>query len=75
MLSLQAARINNTEFDTPKSDSFSTDCDGSFGEEVFDVPMAEVEAIEEPDGIRNDVGWESVTFICVHGPILPISDG
>ena len=35
--------------------------------------MAEIEAIVEPDGTGNDTGWESVTFICVHLPILSSS--
>ena len=44
-----------------------------FGEQVFYISMSEIEAIVKPNGITNDVGWESVAFICVHEPILPKS--
>jgi hypothetical protein len=37
--------------------------------------VAEIEPEVQPDGIGDDVGWESVTLIGIHGPILPISDG
>ena len=73
VFSFQSAGINGAEFDAPKADGLSADGDASFGEEVFDIPMAEVEAIVEPDGIGNDVGWESVSFISIHSPILPVS--
>jgi hypothetical protein len=32
--------------------------------------MAEVESIVEPNGVGNDIGWESMTFIGIHTPIL-----
>ena len=34
--------------------------------------MAEIETIVEPDSIGNDIGRESVAFICVHCLIVPI---
>ena len=34
--------------------------------------MAEVESVIEPDGVGDDIGWESVTLVCVHPAILPI---
>jgi hypothetical protein len=55
VFSFQSSSVYSSEFDTPKSDCFSTDGDASFGEEVFDISMAEVEAIIEPDGVGNDV--------------------
>jgi hypothetical protein len=36
--------------------------------------MAQVETIVEPDGIGDDVGRESVAFIRIHSPILPVTD-
>ena len=33
---------------------------------------AEIEKIVEPDGVADDVRWESVAFISVHHRILPI---
>ena len=35
--------------------------------------MAQVEAIVEPDGVGNDIGRESVSLVCAHAAILPIS--
>ena len=35
--------------------------------------MTQVEAIIEPDCVTDDFRWESVTFVCIHGPSLPIS--
>jgi hypothetical protein len=35
--------------------------------------MAEIEAVVEPDGVGDDIGRESVAFVDVHTPILPIS--
>ena len=35
-------------------------------------PVAQIEAIVEPDCVRDDIWWESVTFVRIHWPILPI---
>jgi hypothetical protein len=75
VLSLQSACIDGSELDAPETDCFATNCDASFSEQVFDISMAEVESVVEPDGVRNDVGRESMAFICVHLPILTISGG
>ena len=42
-------------------------------EESIDIPMTEVEAIAEPNGVTYDVRRESVAFVCVHPTILSIS--
>ena len=49
-----------------------SDGDASLSQEVFDISVAEIEAAVEPDGIRNDIWWESVTFIGAHRPSLTI---
>jgi hypothetical protein len=33
------------------------------GEQVFDVSMAEIEPMVEPDGMLNDRGRKSVSFV------------
>jgi hypothetical protein len=71
--SLQAAGVNCTEFYRPESDGLSTDRDSSLGQEIFNITVAEVESIIEPDGVGNDIGRKAVRFICAHVPILPIS--
>ena len=73
VFSLQTAGINCTEFDTPQTDRFSGYSDAPFNQEIFNVSVAQVEAIVEPDSIGNDIWWESVSFIDSHQPILPIS--
>jgi hypothetical protein len=42
---------------------------------VFDVAMTEVKSIIEPDSIRNYVGWESVSLVCIHRRILAVTAG
>ena len=73
MLSLQTAGINGTELDTPEPYSLSSNGDTSLGKEIFDITVAEIETIVEPDGTGNDIGWESVALISIHGAILAIS--
>ena len=48
------------------------DCDASSSEKVFDITVAQVEFEIQPDSIADDIGWESVTFVCIHGLILVI---
>ena len=72
MLSLQSPGINGSEFYTPEADSFSTDDNATLGEQVFDISVAEIETVVEPDGIANDSWRESMTFISIHSPILAI---
>ena len=35
--------------------------------------VAEIEAIVEPDGVADDIWWESMAFVSIHSPILSIS--
>ena len=70
MPTLQPPSIQPAEFDIPETDRFATHGDASLVQEVFYIAMAEIEAIVEPDGIGNDVSWESVALICVHPSIL-----
>lgn len=72
MLSFQSSSVQSAEFDAPKTDSFAADSDAALGEQVFDIPVTEIEAIVEPDSIGNDVRGESVSLIRVRPPILAI---
>ena len=69
----QVPGIFCTEFDAPESDSFVTNGNNAFGEQVFDISMTEIESEVEPDRAVDDIGRESVTFVCIHSPILSIS--
>ncbi len=73
MLSLQSSGIFRSEFDTPKPDRFVTDGDTALGKEILNISLAEIEAIEEPDSIRNDIWRESMAFVCVHPQILTMT--
>ena len=54
-------------------EQFAVGNDASLCKDAFGVTMAEIEAIVEPDSMRDDIWWKSVEFICAHRPILPIS--
>lgn len=70
MLSLESPCIEGTDFFAPQRDSFSADGDAALGEETFDIAVAEIEAIVEPDSIGNDIGRESLTLLGIHDQII-----
>ncbi len=70
MLSFQTASIDYSKFDAPQPDGFAADGDASLSEQIFDVSVAEIEVIAEPDGVTDNIGWESVTFISIHRLIV-----
>ena len=39
-------------------------------QEILDIPVAEIEAIAEPNGVEDDNWWKSVTFTGIHHQIL-----
>jgi hypothetical protein len=51
---------------------FAADGDATLSEEILDIPVAEIEAIVEPDCVAYDIGRESVTLIGIHHQILSI---
>ena len=55
MSSFQAACIEGTELDTPKPDRLSSDDDASLSQEVFDIAVAKIESVVEPEGIADDI--------------------
>jgi hypothetical protein len=73
MPAFQATGINGPELDAPKADGFSGYSDTALGEKIFYISVAEIESVVEPDSITDDVGWESMTLIGIHLPILPKS--
>lgn len=36
---------------------------------------AQIESVVEPGEVGNDIGWESVTLVGIHRPMLPNSSG
>jgi hypothetical protein len=73
MFPFQSAGVFGSELDAPESDGLVTDCDAALSEEIFDISMAQVEPIVEPDGVGDDIRRESVALVSIHGPILSIS--
>lgn len=61
VLSLQATSIDGTELDAPQSDRLPSDDNAPFSEQIFDIAMAEVEPVVQPDCVGDDIGRESVT--------------
>jgi hypothetical protein len=72
VLSFQTPGVQSTELDTPETDRLATDSNATFSEEILDIPVAEIKAIVEPDGVADDIGRETVALICIHEPILSI---
>jgi hypothetical protein len=73
MSSLQLSGVNGSEFDAPEPDRFPSDGCTSFSQEVFNITVAEIENVIEPDCIGYDIWRESVPLIGIHEPILAIS--
>ena len=34
-----------------------------------------IESVVEPNGVTDDIEWESVSFVYIHGPILSVTAG
>ena len=49
------------------------DVDTTLGQEVFDIPVTEIETEVEPDRVADDIWRESVAFVGIHAPILSIA--
>jgi hypothetical protein len=73
VLSFEPSGVQSAELDTLEADGFATDGDASLSQKVFNITVAEIEAIVQPNGVRNYVRWESVAFVCVHRPIVSIT--
>ena len=73
VLSLQSSSVKGSELDTPKPDGLMADGDTSFSEQIFNISVAEVELVVEPDGIGDDIRRESMSLLGIHPAILAIS--
>jgi hypothetical protein len=54
MSSLQSPSVFGSKFDAPEPDGFITDSDTTFGKQIFNISMAQVESIIQPDGVADD---------------------
>jgi hypothetical protein len=73
MLLFQAPGLFGSKVDAPEPDGLVANDDATFSQEIFDIPVAEVEAITEPDRVTDDCRRKPVTSVSIHGPILAIS--
>jgi hypothetical protein len=73
VLSFQSADVYRPELNAPEADGLVGDSYASFGKQVFNIAMAEVKSVVQPDGVRNDIGWESMAFVGIHSPDYLIS--
>jgi len=53
-----------------ESDGFVADRDTTFSQEIFDISIAQVESVVEPNCRGDDIKRESVAFVGIHGAIL-----
>ena len=39
-------------------------------QQVLNITVTQVESVIHPDGVTDDVGWESMTFVGIHPEII-----
>ncbi len=67
MLSLESAGVQGTKLDAPQADRIPSDDDAALGQEIFDVSVAEIESIVEPDNVGDDVWREPMALMIFMG--------
>ena len=73
MFALQSIVVQGPKLDAPQTDGFVTDGYSAFSKKTFNITMAQIESIVEPDCVADDIVREPVTFVGIHGPILASS--
>jgi len=63
MCAPQATDVRWSEFVAPEANGFVGDDDSAPGQQIFDVPMAQIEPVVEPDGVLDDLGRKSVPLV------------
>ena len=71
---LQPAGILRSKLVTPQTNSFITDGNSTFSQQIVDISMTEVKSIIEPNRVLNKFSWKSVAPIlrvrCTHTTIV-----
>jgi hypothetical protein len=52
------------------ADGFIADSYTALSKQIFDIAVAEVESVIQPDSVADDIGWESVSFVGIHPEII-----
>ena len=59
----QSTSIRWSKLSAPGSNGFVGHRDATLSEKVLDIAKARSEAMVQPDGMADDLGWKSVTSI------------
>ena len=70
VLAAQAPGNLRPKLDAPEADRFTADGNTPFGEEVFDISVAQTESMAQPNGVTDDLGWKPVSLVDVHPRIV-----
>ena len=49
------------------------DNNASFSEKILDIRVAKLETALEPNGVSDYVRWESIAFVNIRQPVLPMT--
>jgi hypothetical protein len=63
VFSLQPAGVPGAKLNAPQADGFIAYFDSTFGQEVFDISMAQIESMVQPNSVLNNFGWKSMAFV------------
>ena len=66
VLAAQALGNLRPKRDAPEADRFTADGNTPFGEEVFDISVAQTESMVQPIGVTDDLGRKPVSVVNVH---------
>jgi hypothetical protein len=72
VISLQSTGVRRPKLDAPEPNRFATGGYASFSQEVFNIPVAEIESVVEPDSVADDIWRESMSLVGIHPPTLSI---
>ena len=70
VLAAQALGNLRSILDSPEADRFTADGNTAFGEEVFDISVAQTESMVQPNGVTDDLGRKPVSLVNVHPQIV-----
>ena len=59
---------------TPYSDRFASNDNSALSQQIFNISVAQIEAIIKPDSVGDNIWRESVAFIGIHRLILAIME-
>jgi len=72
VVSFQTPGVQIAEFYAPKADRLTCDNNDALSHDIFNVTVAEIESVVEPDGVIDNIGWESIPLVGIHPKIPPI---